>query len=408
MGLVLISAAAAAVGYVLTEIALRFFAVTSLSVALLSNIAGGLSLLIPTLWRPDAWRGWSPGDWLRLVVAALAMFAVAFVLLYAAIGRIGSSEVSLLGRLEVIFVIFLAVVFLGEPWSRRCWVASFLALGGAALVNFDSTVWQLSVGLGEILSVLAALVFAAGIVTLKPLLDRRDAHVVTGCGLLLGALFLRSPIRPRVVAGAVIGLMKALAGRKAKANVIGVVGLVENMPDGNAQRPGDIVTSMSGQTIEILNTDAEGRLVLADALWYTQNRFKPQFMVNLATLTGAIIVALGHEHAGMFSNNDKLSEQLSDAGQEVDEKVWRMPLSDAYDKKINCAIADMKNIGGRDAGSTTAAQFLQRYVNKVPWAHLDIAGTAWADKGKPTVPKGGTGWGVRMLDRLVANHYEGK
>jgi leucyl aminopeptidase len=209
-------------------------------------------------------------------------------------------------------------------------------------------------------------------------------------------------------AGAVIGLMKALAGRKAKANVIGVVGLVENMPDGNAQRPGDIVTSMSGQTIEILNTDAEGRLVLADALWYTQNRFKPQFMVNLATLTGAIIVALGHEHAGMFSNNDKLSEQLSDAGQEVDEKVWRMPLSDAYDKKINCAIADMKNIGGRDAGSTTAAQFLQRYVNKVPWAHLDIAGTAWADKGKPTVPKGGTGWGVRMLDRLVANHYEGK
>ncbi|MFP6771102.1 MAG: leucyl aminopeptidase [Alphaproteobacteria bacterium] len=209
-------------------------------------------------------------------------------------------------------------------------------------------------------------------------------------------------------AGAVIGLMKALAGRKAKANVIGVVGLVENMPDGNAQRPGDVVTSMSGQTIEILNTDAEGRLVLADALWYTQNRFKPQFMVNLATLTGAIIVALGHEHAGMFSNDDKLSEQLSDAGEEVDEKVWRMPLSEAYDKKINCAIADMKNIGGRDAGSTTAAQFLQRYVNKVPWAHLDIAGTAWADKGKPTVPKGGTGWGVRMLDRLVANHYEGK
>ena len=209
-------------------------------------------------------------------------------------------------------------------------------------------------------------------------------------------------------AGAVIGLMKALAGRKAKANVIGVVGLVENMPDGNAQRPGDIVTSMSGQTIEILNTDAEGRLVLADALWYTQDRFKPQFMVNLATLTGAIIVALGHEHAGMFSNDDKLSKQLSEVGEAVDEKVWRMPLSEAYDKKINCAIADMKNIGGRDAGSTTAAQFLQRDVNKTPWAHLDIAGTAWADKGKPTVPKGGTGWGVRMLDRLVAKHYEGK
>ncbi|MDA1099335.1 MAG: leucyl aminopeptidase [Proteobacteria bacterium] len=208
-------------------------------------------------------------------------------------------------------------------------------------------------------------------------------------------------------AGTVIGLMKALAGRKAKVNAIGVVGLVENMPDGKAQRPGDIVTSMSGQTIEILNTDAEGRLVLADALWYTQERFKPQFMVNLATLTGAMVIALGHENAGLFSNNDKLAQQLFDAGAEVDEGVWRMPLSDAYDKKINCAIADMKNIGGRDAGSITAAQFLQRFVNKVPWAHLDIAGVAWGDQGKPTVPKGGTGWGVRLLDRLVANHYEG-
>ena len=207
-------------------------------------------------------------------------------------------------------------------------------------------------------------------------------------------------------AGAVIGLMKALSGRKAKANVVGVVGLVENMPDGNAQRPGDIVTSMSGQTIEILNTDAEGRLVLADALWYTQERFTPQFMVNLATLTGAIIISLGHEHAGMFSNNDELCQQLSTAGTEVDEKVWRMPLNDAYDKKLNCAIADMKNIGGRDAGSITAAQFLQRYINEVPWAHLDIAGTAWADDVKPTVPKGATGWGVRLLDRLVTNHYE--
>ncbi len=208
-------------------------------------------------------------------------------------------------------------------------------------------------------------------------------------------------------AGTVIGLMKALAGRKAKVNAIGVVGLVENMPDGKAQRPGDIVTSMSGQTIEILNTDAEGRLVLADALWYTQQRFKPQFMVNLATLTGAMIIALGHENAGLFSNDDKLSRQLFEAGAEVDEGVWRLPLSDAYDKKINCAIADMKNIGGRDAGSITAAQFLQRFVNKVPWAHLDIAGVAWGDQGKPTVPKGGTGWGVRLLDRLVASHYEG-
>ncbi|MDP6021865.1 MAG: leucyl aminopeptidase [Alphaproteobacteria bacterium] len=207
-------------------------------------------------------------------------------------------------------------------------------------------------------------------------------------------------------AGTVVGLMKALAGRKAKVNAIGVVGLVENMPDGNAQRPGDIVTSMSGQTIEVLNTDAEGRLVLADVLWYTQKRFKPQFMVNLATLTGAMIIALGHENAGMFSNNDKLAQQLHDAGQDVGEGIWRMPLSTAYDKKLNCAIADMKNIGGRDAGSITAAQFLQRFVNKVPWAHLDIAGVAWADRGKPTVPKGGVGWGVRLLDRLVAKHYE--
>lgn len=207
--------------------------------------------------------------------------------------------------------------------------------------------------------------------------------------------------------GTVVGLMKALAGRKAKVNAVGVVGLVENMPDGNAQRPGDVVTSMSGQTIEILNTDAEGRLVLADALWYTQDRFKPQFMVDLATLTGAMIIALGHEHAGLFSNNDELAERMTAAGKDVGEPIWRMPLSPAYDKKINCDIADMKNIGGRDAGSITAAQFLQRFVNDVPWAHLDIAGVAWTEKDAPTVPKGGAGWGVRLLDRLVANHYEG-
>jgi len=207
-------------------------------------------------------------------------------------------------------------------------------------------------------------------------------------------------------AGTVTGVMKALAGRKAKVNAIGIIGLVENMPDGNAQRPGDVVKSMSGQTIEIHNTDAEGRLVLADVLWYTQQRFKPQFMVDLATLTGAMIIALGHEHAGLFSNNDELSERLVAAGKAEDEAVWRLPLADAYDKKINSDIADMKNVGGRDAGSITAAQFLQRFVNDVPWAHLDIAGVAWADKAKPTVPKGGTGWGVRLLDRLVADHYE--
>ena len=208
-------------------------------------------------------------------------------------------------------------------------------------------------------------------------------------------------------AGTVSGLMKALAGRKAKVNAVGLIGLVENMPDGNAQRPGDIVTSMSGQTIEIHNTDAEGRLVLADVLWYAQQRFKPQFMIDLATLTGAIIISLGHEHAGMFSNNDKLSEQLSAAGVATGEKVWRMPLGEAYDKKLSTDGADMKNVGGRDAGSITAAQFLQRFVNKVPWAHLDIAGVAWSSKDAPTVPRGGTGFGVRLLDEFVRRNYEG-
>jgi leucyl aminopeptidase len=208
-------------------------------------------------------------------------------------------------------------------------------------------------------------------------------------------------------AGTVSGLMKALAGRKAKVNAIGMIGLVENMPDGNAQRPGDIVTSMSGQTIEIHNTDAEGRLVLADVLWYAQERFKPQFMVDLATLTGAIIISLGHEHAGMFSNDDKLSEQLTKAGLATGEKVWRMPLGDAYDKKLNTDGADMKNVAGRDGGSITAAQFLQRFVNKVPWAHLDIAGMAWSNSVSPIVPRGGTGFGVRLLDRFVRENYEG-
>jgi leucyl aminopeptidase len=208
-------------------------------------------------------------------------------------------------------------------------------------------------------------------------------------------------------AGVVMGLMKALARRKAKVNAVGVVGLVENMPSGSAQRPGDIVTSMSGQTIEVLNTDAEGRLVLADALWYCQNRFKPRAMVDLATLTGAIIVALGSEYAGLFANNDKLAEGLVAAGKATGEKVWRLPLAEAYDKLVNCDVADMKNITGvRGAGSITAAQFLQRFVNKVPWAHLDIAGVAWGKKDAPTVPKGGTGFGVRLLDRFVHDNYE--
>jgi len=208
-------------------------------------------------------------------------------------------------------------------------------------------------------------------------------------------------------AGTVVGLMAALAGRKAKVDAVGLVGLVENMPSGSAQRPGDVVKSYSGQTIEVINTDAEGRLVLADVLWYCQQKFDPQFMVDLATLTGAIIVALGHEHAGLFSNDDALTEKLIAAGKETGEKLWRMPLDEAYDKLIKSDIADMKNIGGRPAGSVTAAQFIKRFVNDKPWAHLDIAGMAWSSKDSPTVPKGATAFGVRLLDRLVAAHYEG-
>jgi leucyl aminopeptidase len=208
-------------------------------------------------------------------------------------------------------------------------------------------------------------------------------------------------------AGVVIGLMRLLAARTAKVNAVGVVGLVENMPSGSAQRPGDIVTSMSGQTIEVLNTDAEGRLVLADALWYCQDRFKPALMIDLATLTGAIIVALGHDHAGLFANDDALSERLVAAGKAVGEKLWRLPLDDAYNKAIDSDAADVKNIAGdRAAGSIIGAQFVQRFVNKVPWAHLDIAGVAWSKKDAPTVPKGATAFGVRLLDRFVSDYYE--
>jgi leucyl aminopeptidase len=207
-------------------------------------------------------------------------------------------------------------------------------------------------------------------------------------------------------AGVVVGLMMALAGRKAKVNVVGIIGCVENMPGGNAQRPGDIVTSMSGQTIEVINTDAEGRLVLADALWYCKERFKPKFMVNLATLTGAIIVSLGAQYAGLFSNDDDLSEKLTKAGQKIGEKLWRMPMGAEYDKELNTDGADMKNIGGRGGGSIIAAQFLQRFVDKTPWAHLDIAGVTWSKSDAPTVPKGGTAFGVRLLEQFVADFHE--
>jgi leucyl aminopeptidase len=208
-------------------------------------------------------------------------------------------------------------------------------------------------------------------------------------------------------AAAVVGLMHALAARKARVNALGVIGLVENMPDGNAQRPGDIVTSLSGQTVEIVNTDAEGRLVLADLLWYVQDRYKPKFMIDLATLTGAILVALAQEYAGLFSNNDELAERLADAGQATGERVWRMPLGPEFDKMIDSKFADMKNTGGRHGGSITAAQLLLRFVNNVPWAHLDIAGTGMNAPQTEINKSWGSGWGVRLLDRLVRDHYEG-
>lgn len=209
-------------------------------------------------------------------------------------------------------------------------------------------------------------------------------------------------------AAAVTGLIHALAARKARINAIGVVGLVENMVDGNAQRPGDIVTSMSGQTIEVLNTDAEGRLVLADAIWYCIDRFKPAFVVDLATLTGAIMVALGQQHAGLFSNDDELAGRLTEAGLATHERLWRMPLGPEYDKLIDSKNADMKNIGGRNAGAITAAQFLQRFVkDNTPWAHLDVAGTAMGSPATEVSQGWASGFGVRLLDRLVQDHYEG-
>jgi leucyl aminopeptidase len=208
-------------------------------------------------------------------------------------------------------------------------------------------------------------------------------------------------------AGAVAGAMLALASRNAKANVIGVCGLVENMPDGNAQRPGDVVTTMSGQTVEVLNTDAEGRLVLGDCMTWVQKEAKPKLMVDLATLTGAMVISLGHEYAGIFSNNDELADQLIKAGKDTGDKLWRQPLGEAYDRLIDSPIADMKNIGPREGGSITAAQFLQRFVeNDTPWAHLDIAGMAWSDKDKTTLCKGATGYGVRLLDKFVEDVAE--
>jgi leucyl aminopeptidase len=208
-------------------------------------------------------------------------------------------------------------------------------------------------------------------------------------------------------AAVVAGVMRTLALRRARAHVVGLVGLVENMPSGKAQRPGDIVRSMKGDTVEVINTDAEGRLVLADVMWYAQERFKPAGLIDLATLTGAIIVALGHENTGVFANDDAFCDAFLAAAKAEDEPAWRMPLGEAYDKKLKSDLADMKNVGGREGGAVTAAQFLARFVKPgMPWIHLDIAGTARTPAETTFAPKGATGWGVRALDRLVRDRYE--
>ena len=298
---------------------------------------------------------------------------------------------SLANRCKELSKLGVKVQILGEAQMKRLGMGALLGVGQGSIRESKMVIMQWDGGAAKdqpVAFVGKGVTFDTGGISLKPGAGMEDMKWDMGGS------------------GVVIGLMKALAGRKAKANVVGVVGLVENMPDGNAQRPGDIVTTMSGQTIEILNTDAEGRLVLADALHYTIDRFAPKFVVNLATLTGAIIISLGSEYAGMFSNNDQLCDRLSSAGEQVSEKVWRMPMGDAYDKMINSQVADMQNIGGRSGGSITAAQLLQRFVGKTAWAHLDIAGVTWSKKDAPTVPKGGTAFGVRLLDRLVSNHYE--
>jgi leucyl aminopeptidase len=244
--------------------------------------------------------------------------------------------------------------------------------------------------------------------------DKPTAFVGKGVTFDTGGISLKPPAGMEDMkwdmggAGAVAGAMLAIAGRKAKANVVGICGLVENMPDGNAQRPGDVVKTMSGQTVEVINTDAEGRLVLCDAITWTQQRYTPAAIIDLATLTGAMIISLGNEHGGMFSNDDALADKLLAAGQASGDKLWRFPLSAAYDKLIDSPIADMKNVGPREGGSITAAQFIQRFVDKgTPWAHLDIAGMVWASKPGQTWDKGATGFGVRVLDRFVRDNLEG-
>ncbi|MFT4075556.1 MAG: leucyl aminopeptidase [Asticcacaulis sp.] len=294
-------------------------------------------------------------------------------------------------RVKALETIGLKVEVLGETEMEKLGMHSLLGVGQGSRKESKLVVMQWN-GAGDaqpVAFVGKGVTFDTGGISIKPAEGMEDMKWDMGGS------------------AAVVGTMIALASRKAKANAVGIIGLVENMPDGNAQRPGDVVKAMSGTTIEVINTDAEGRLVLADALWYCQDRFKPQFMIDLATLTGAMIIALGMDYAGVFSNNDELAERIGEASKASSENTWRMPLPQQYEKQIDSKIADIRNIGGRPAGSITAALFLQRFVNNVPWAHMDIAPVAWTNEQRlPTVPEGATGFGVRTLNQLVERFYE--
>jgi leucyl aminopeptidase len=289
-------------------------------------------------------------------------------------------------RAEALEKLGVEVEVLGEKELKKLGMRALLGVGQGSAEESKVVImrWNGAKSSGQPVAVIGkGVVFDTGGISIKPAQGMEDMK-----GDMAGA-------------ATVVGLMHALAARKAKANVIGAIGLVENMPDGKAQRPGDIVTSMSGQTIEIINTDAEGRLVLADVLWHINQSEKPRWMVNLATLTGAILVALAHEHAGLFSNDDALSARLEAAGKATGEKVWRLPLGPEYDKMIDSKFADMKNAAGRYGGSITAAQFLKRFVGETPWAHLDIAGTGMASPQTDINKSWASGWGVRLLDRAI-------
>jgi leucyl aminopeptidase len=297
-------------------------------------------------------------------------------------------------RVKALESLGLEVEVLGEPEMHKLGMGALLGVGQGSVRESQLAVIRWNGAADKTAQPIAfigkGVCFDTGGISLKPAENMEDMKWDMGG------------------AGAVAGLMHVLAGRKAKVNAIGILGLVENMPDGNAQRPGDVVTTMSGQTVEVINTDAEGRLVLADAIWYCQDRFRPKFMVDLATLTGAAIVALGNDYAACYANDEALAANLLAACGTEGEPLWRMPLPPAYDKQIDSMIADMKNTGGRPGGSITAAMFIQRFVNGVPWAHLDIAPTAWKKPSTvPTIPDGATGFGVRLLNRMVADKYEG-